>query len=493
MDPNVNEDQKPIEGNFEIAPMQAITKAEIDSQIATARQYPRKLSEFFKRSEAMITSDPETAESCLYQLKRRDPDSPTGFKIIEGESVRMAEIIAANYGNLRTAVHVTSSSPTRVSVRAVCHDLESNNLMAVEKQARTTYRDGSPYSDDMQITATNALISKALRDAVFRVVPKALIKPLKEKAKLVAFGTGAAFNDRRQKAFDWATKTRKVAPERVFAALGVAGLEDITMDHLALLSGLKSAILEGDQSVDEAFPPLDGSTAVTAESTFVRPTTNPEIASQKAAAAKTTVAAATTAPKPAATTTPAPAKTAATTVAKTAAPAPKPATTVQVAKPAVPKPALAPAPVVVVAPPPEPEPEPLVEDPAAAQGEDGDLGPVFNAAIEETQAEEKATELELVSETEAAPAAEETVVLHEPEPEPELAPTPGLTANQAQFKQLLEAKGFTLAEFLAWARGPILPKNAQTWADIPDARAAVMSQSLPGVLLKLTQLRNQKK
>lgn len=251
-----DETPKAEELHFEIAPIESITKAEVDCQIATAHQFPRSIAQFYKRAEAMVTSDQETAESCLYRLTRKD--KRTGeVKIIEGESVRMAEIVAACYGNMRSAVHIIGHTATRVTVRAAAHDLETNNLMAVEKQAKTAYSDGTPYNEDLAIMTANATVSKALRDAIFRVVPKALVKPLKEKAKLVAFGSGQAFLERRRKALDWATKTRKVPLERVLAVLGVKGEEDIGVEHLEVLTGLKTAIMEGDQTVDEAFPELD--------------------------------------------------------------------------------------------------------------------------------------------------------------------------------------------------------------------------------------------
>jgi len=44
-----------------------------------------------------------------------------------------------------------------------------------------------------------------------------------------------------------------VPEARVLAQLGVHGVEDITLDHLATLKGLATAIKEGDTTVDEAF------------------------------------------------------------------------------------------------------------------------------------------------------------------------------------------------------------------------------------------------
>lgn len=241
-------EEKPKEMKFdlEVAPIESITRAEIDVQISTAHQFPRSLQQFYKRAEAMVTLDEDTAASCLFKITR-------GGKAIEGESIRMAEIVASCYGNLRSAVQISGYTPTRVSVRAVCHDLETNNFIAVEKQAKTTYSDGRPYNEDMAIMIANATISKALRDAIFRVVPKALLKPLIEKAKLVAVGTAETLKLRRTKAMTWVTGL-KIDKTRVFSVLGVVGEEDIGLEQLETLTGLRTAIKEGDQTVDEAFP-----------------------------------------------------------------------------------------------------------------------------------------------------------------------------------------------------------------------------------------------
>ena len=45
-----------------------------------------------------------------------------------------------------------------------------------------------------------------------------------------------------------------ITPDRVFAALGVAGEDDINLDHLTTLTGVRSAIKNGEMTVEEAFP-----------------------------------------------------------------------------------------------------------------------------------------------------------------------------------------------------------------------------------------------
>src|SRR3712207_1022435 len=63
----------------------AINKSEIDTQIATAKQYPRNLARVLNNIETLAAMDEETAASCFYVLRRQG-------KVLEGPSVRMAEI-----------------------------------------------------------------------------------------------------------------------------------------------------------------------------------------------------------------------------------------------------------------------------------------------------------------------------------------------------------------------------------------------------------------
>jgi hypothetical protein len=230
--------------------VEAINRAEVDVQIATAHRFPRSLAKFIKRATEMATLDEEVAKSCIYKLKRRGEE---GEKIIEGESIRLAEIVAASYGNMRIAAQITEQTPTRVTVRAVAHDLETNVLFAQEKVAKTVKRNGEPYSEDMQVIAANALVSKATRDAIFRVIPKSMVKSIKDAAKKVAIGDSTTLTERRTKAMAWA-KSLGIEISRVFNTLGVKGESEIGLEQLETLIGLHTAIKEGDMTPEQAFP-----------------------------------------------------------------------------------------------------------------------------------------------------------------------------------------------------------------------------------------------
>lgn len=225
----------------------SITRAEVDCQIATAHQFPRSMAQFRKRALEMATLDEETAASCLYSRP------VGGGKFAEGMSVRMAEIVAASYGNIRVASMIVEQTERQIKARGVAHDLESNFASTSEVIEATVKKDGTPYDERMRVVIAKACLAKARRDATFQVIPKALCKTVEEAARKTAVGDAVTLEKRRASVMDWVKKLG-IDPIRVFSALSVKGEADIGIDQLATLTGLKTAIKDGDVTVDEAFP-----------------------------------------------------------------------------------------------------------------------------------------------------------------------------------------------------------------------------------------------
>lgn len=67
--------------------LQAINRAEVDIQIATAKQYPRDINASLNKIATYATMDRETAEDCFYVLRRKGKNGQDN--VIEGLSVRM--------------------------------------------------------------------------------------------------------------------------------------------------------------------------------------------------------------------------------------------------------------------------------------------------------------------------------------------------------------------------------------------------------------------
>ena len=229
--------------------MELIQRAEIDMQIATAKRYPRDLAVVKKKMLSFATLDEETAESCFYTL-------PRDGKTIQGPTVRLAEIAVACYGNLRAASRVISNDGKIITSQAACHDLENNTLISVEVQRRITNKQGKTYSEDMQVTAGNAANSIAFRNAVFKVVPGALVKPVYEAAKAVAVGTASTLAVKREKMVK-RLNGMQVPTAKILLKLGRSSIESIDLSDLEILIGLGTAIKDGDISIDEAFKAND--------------------------------------------------------------------------------------------------------------------------------------------------------------------------------------------------------------------------------------------
>jgi hypothetical protein len=223
----------------------AISKSEIDLQISTARSYPRSLAQFQKSAMEMVSYSREAAEKMYYKL-------PRGGKIIEGPSVRLAEIIGQNWRNCRIGARVLGHDDKTVTSQGVFHDLETNVAISFEIKRRITRKDGSRYDDDMISVTGAAAAGIAFRNAVLKGIPKIFWQPLYEKALETARGDDKDIAPRRKAAL--AEFDRMGVPEKaVLETLGVSGISKIGPDELLTLRGIYNAIREGTVSAQEAF------------------------------------------------------------------------------------------------------------------------------------------------------------------------------------------------------------------------------------------------
>lgn len=235
-----------------------ITKAEIDTQIATAKAFPRSLAKFMKDVMSMATINADVAESCIYAL-------PRAGKTVEGPSVRLAEMVAACYGNLQTGARVVYNDGKHVTAQGIVYDLE-RNIRHTEEVKRSIlqheWKNGArtgkmiTMNDDMQTVTGRAACAIAYRNAIFKVVPAALINDIIEKVREIAKGTAETLVVRRDKAMAY-FKELGVKDAQVFDALEVKGLEDIDLDKLVTLRGMATALKNGEATIDGLFPQPD--------------------------------------------------------------------------------------------------------------------------------------------------------------------------------------------------------------------------------------------
>lgn len=224
---------------------------EIEAQIAAAHRHPRSMRKFLAEATEMATLTEDIAEACLYRLERWDPKLNKKVTLIGG-SIRLAEICLSAWGNCHAGARPVEEAHQYVRAQGVCWDVERNVRVTMEATRNITKTDGGRYTLDMIITTMNAAAAIALRNAIFKIIPIALVDEVLEAAKKASVG-------------ELTTKRAKVIKrlaaygatlERVLGSLGRTAIEEITISDLKILIASGSALKEGDRNVDELFPPL---------------------------------------------------------------------------------------------------------------------------------------------------------------------------------------------------------------------------------------------
>lgn len=223
-----------------------LDRAQIDMQIATAKQYARSVDKAIKEAIALATSDEEIARSMFYILPRKDKDG----KKIQGETIRLAEIMAYCWGNLRIDGGVIEILPREVVAMGTCFDLERNVAIRTRVRRRIVKKDGTRYNDDMIQQTGNAATSIVIRNAILRMIPKSIVRRVYVHAQRAAAGPEHTFKAKRKAALEW-FETKGAKQAQMFVVLGVHGPDDIGASELIELAGLRTAVEDGETSIAE--------------------------------------------------------------------------------------------------------------------------------------------------------------------------------------------------------------------------------------------------
>ena len=243
----------PVEAqNAQIVQVDAVERANVDSQVATAKRYPRDIRRSIDNSVVMATMNQETAQSCNYAL-------PRGGKPITGPSVHLAKIIVSNWGNMRTEAKVVQITDKQVISRGTCWDLETNVASAFEVRRSIIGKNGQRFSEDMITVTGNAANSIAYRNAVFAVIPKAITDrvyyaaqrfitgDLSDSDKLLKVRTGIINNFKN---------SYGITEEEVVKMCGKQTVNQIGADEISMLMGTIQALKDEDTTIDELMKPI---------------------------------------------------------------------------------------------------------------------------------------------------------------------------------------------------------------------------------------------
>ena len=222
----------------------------LNSAIDLARAYPRNYEKCVANIKDMIKRDVDLASSCYYSL-------PQGDSTISGPSIRLAEICAMFWGHLEMKTSFVSNDGRRVVSSGTCWDLENNIRAEIEVSTSIVgkNKDGKEYifSNNQQEKIAAAAASKALRNAIFKVIPLYLIDSLYKIAlEVVKNPSKIEFDKLRDRVFNYLPKI-ELNSETVLQFFDKNSISDITPEELTVIQGICTSVKEGRLDPLEAF------------------------------------------------------------------------------------------------------------------------------------------------------------------------------------------------------------------------------------------------
>lgn len=225
--------------------VEAQSRAEMAQQSNMARKFRRDFAKVKQAAIMLATLDNETAMSCFYTV-------PRGGKSVTGPSIRLAEIVAAAWGNLRVTARIVEISSTYLIVQASACDVEVNNIFQSDVRRNIVNKTGQRFNEDMITVTANAAIAIAQRNAIFKVVPGAFVDSIEREVRKYAAGDGKQFQERLGELVKKLEKIGATQPH-MRRYLNIEKWADAQPEDLIALVGAFNAIRDGESTVEEVF------------------------------------------------------------------------------------------------------------------------------------------------------------------------------------------------------------------------------------------------
>lgn len=168
-----------MESNLSVSAARAVQ--EVQGQVIMAKKFPRNEIDAINRIERSC-SRISLAKVAQYSYPR-GKDAQTGkAQLVSGPSIRLAEVVAQNWGNLDYGIRELSQDLVKKEsiVEAYCWDLETNTrcakvfTVAHKRKSGKFYNDLEDPRDIYELVANNG--SRRLRACILGIVPSDVVE-----------------------------------------------------------------------------------------------------------------------------------------------------------------------------------------------------------------------------------------------------------------------------------------------------------------------------
>lgn len=227
---------------------------EVKGAIFLAKQFPRNI---FQAEQRILDSCKRTslAEVAMYQY-------PRGGTKVSGPSIRLAEVLAQNWGNLSFGVKELEQREGESVAMAYAWDLETNvrqeKVFTVKhsRQAKGALQKLTDPRDIYELVASSG--ARRVRACVLGIIPGDIVdKAVAECEQTLKGNNKGPLKDRISKALKTFKEQHRVTQEMVEAKFGYNAESFTEYDYLELIK-IFNSIKDGMSKVDDWFNKDEG-------------------------------------------------------------------------------------------------------------------------------------------------------------------------------------------------------------------------------------------
>ena len=222
---------------------------EVQAAMVIAKRFPRDI----------IMSEKRILESCKRSTLAQEAiySYPRGSTKVEGPSIRLAEVIAQNYGNIDTGIIELDRADGESTVMAYAWDLESNfrdTKVFTVSHRRDTKKGSYKLTDERDIYELIANMgSRRKRACILAVVPGDVVDKAVEQCRKTMVGNNTApLMDRLVQIFEYFDKTFGVKKEQIEEYLGY-NAQSFSEYDVVKLKGIAQSIRDGMSKPSDYF------------------------------------------------------------------------------------------------------------------------------------------------------------------------------------------------------------------------------------------------